>query len=146
MECSSRDIHSTSALCGAQLGKMMEFRRRAMRLEDTRVMSEPTNSAIERIRCKDAAEFLGRISPTHPMWGSDGLESKWLFRGHRNFQNTLLPSAWRRDPIKDRKLLEFREFLVASGYVDNQLKSINVDDGLGLSSEAKAQWLIEVCT
>lgn len=52
------------------------------------------NAGIRHIACRDAAEFLARMSPLDPLWRGAG-RSAWAFRGQKNASWSIVPSAWR---------------------------------------------------
>lgn len=101
-------------------------------------MDEVTNSTVERIRCESAEEFLRMLHPTNPLWESDGLESKWLYRGHRNANRKLHPAAW-RDPKDNIQLREYRSFLARSGIVDRHMAAFDVDHP-SLEISSRDEW------
>lgn len=50
---------------------------------------------VEHIECTSASEFIETLRMTHPRWKTASISPDWLFRGMRDSQWKLLPSAWR---------------------------------------------------
>ena len=53
-------------------------------------------TAVEVIKLEKAAQLIEYLDIGNQRWG-DGIESRWLFRGHCEDQWFLQPGAWRRD-------------------------------------------------
>lgn len=62
-------------------------------------MQQLSNLAFKSIRCSDAREFLSVLSPANMLWGLE--PGDWVFRGHRDSNWLLLPSALRPGELKD---------------------------------------------
>jgi FRG domain len=56
-------------------------------------------AGIEVAQATSADEFIGALRRSNPHWWSNG-QMPWVFRGHRDKNWPLLPSAWRNnDPV-----------------------------------------------
>ncbi|QDV25314.1 FRG domain-containing protein [Aureliella helgolandensis] len=71
-----------------------------------------TTENVEIIEIKSAKDFLAALRPSNDLWLASGSSiHPWVFRGHRNEQWKLEPTAWREQTLSSSRFMDVRSYV-----------------------------------